>query len=161
MIIIIEGCDGTGKTTLAHLLGKIYNLDIIHGGPFDPQDYLFYKQMLRKERAVWDRHFLSEYIYSDVLKRSPYLSKQNVSEFVEYIKVKKIVFFICDGDNEKIRKRILDRGNEPEFVTKNLDAILDAYRKFAKDFDIQIIDTENITYKEIIKIGEMYNNENI
>ena len=39
MKIILEGCDGTGKTTLAKLLAEKYGLDICHCTAEDPKDF--------------------------------------------------------------------------------------------------------------------------
>ena len=44
MRIILEGCDGTGKTTLANILAFKYGLDICHCTASDPSDFQFYKQ---------------------------------------------------------------------------------------------------------------------
>ena len=48
MKVILEGCDGTGKTTLAKLLAERYGLDICHCTQYDPADYDFYSHTMRK-----------------------------------------------------------------------------------------------------------------
>lgn len=48
MKIILEGADGTGKTTLAKILAERYGLDICHCTQDDPNDFIFYQQSIRK-----------------------------------------------------------------------------------------------------------------
>ena len=42
MLIILEGCDATGKTTLANLLAPVLNATIIHCTAETPNDMQFF-----------------------------------------------------------------------------------------------------------------------
>ena len=69
MKIIIEGADGTGKTTLAKILADKYGLEICHCTQHDPADFYFYRETLRKENVIWDRHTIGELIYPLIFDR--------------------------------------------------------------------------------------------
>lgn len=67
LLIICEGCDNTGKSTLAKKLVEEFNLDYIHNSkpqtndPF--QEYSDMIDGIRKDTVI-DRAYLSEYVYS-------------------------------------------------------------------------------------------------
>ena len=53
-VIIIDGPDGVGKTTLAKNLQKTFNItSFIHLTKDDPRTFEFYKNMLLKKDAVF------------------------------------------------------------------------------------------------------------
>ena len=72
--VILDGCDGTGKTTLAKIIAAKYGWDICHCTGDDPKDYEFYRQTGKKQNVVWDRHTIGELIYPTVFNRKPELA---------------------------------------------------------------------------------------
>lgn len=73
MIIIIEGPDGAGKTTLAHKLATCLNLKYHHEGPppvdIPPLDhYLGVLEKYRHCSVVIDRFALGERVYGPALR---------------------------------------------------------------------------------------------
>lgn len=78
MRIILEGCYGTGKTTLANLLASKYNLDICHCTTADPNDFQFYKQAVRKNNVIWDCYAIGELIYQEIFSRKTDISPEDV-----------------------------------------------------------------------------------
>lgn len=69
MKIILEGCDCTGKTTLAKQLCEKYNLYYSHVTSKDPNDFEFYFNTMKTDNIIWDRHLLGEMIYPTVYNR--------------------------------------------------------------------------------------------
>lgn len=74
-IIILEGADGTGKTTLARAICARYGAAYIHGHYYPHHAWAFHLAMLRRacrlsqERlVVVDRHWISEAIYGRVYR---------------------------------------------------------------------------------------------
>lgn len=66
MLIIIEGPDNTGKTTLARHLQEVFSLDYIHcSKPKTDNPYLEYCELADsiKKPTVIDRAHLGEYVY--------------------------------------------------------------------------------------------------
>jgi len=73
-IVILEGADGTGKTTLARALETHYGAAYIHGRYY-PRAWPYHLAMLRaacresqKRLVVVDRHWISEAIYGRVYR---------------------------------------------------------------------------------------------
>ena len=73
MIIILEGPDGGGKTTLAKELAELAGFEYQHQGPYDGEDTVV-AQTLRKiynapRPVVFDRLHVGERIYGPVLRK--------------------------------------------------------------------------------------------
>lgn len=154
MRIILEGCDGTGKTTLAKILADRYGLDICHCTQDDPGDYEFYRQTLRKENVIWDRHTLGELIYPKVFGRNQKIGCEDARLLMHYAKEGGVKVFVLTADIESIYNRIDARGNEDVRVHDSLAEIDRKFRFYAEEFRIPIIDTSKMTLKEIFNLIE-------
>lgn len=154
MKIILEGCDGTGKTTLAKMLADKYGLDICHCTQADPADYEFYKQTARKDNVVWDRHTIGELIYPFVFGRKPKISPEDARLVLAYAREAGAKIFILTSDNEEIKCRLIARGKEDQRILDKLEWIDKEFRHYAGIFDIPVIDTSRMTFSEIFKLIE-------
>ena len=79
MIIILEGPDGSGKTTLAKTLAQVHNLEYHHEGPppthIPPLEY--YGQLLEDARwrdsprsgTIFDRFALGQLVYGPIFRK--------------------------------------------------------------------------------------------
>lgn len=158
MKIILEGCDGTGKTTLAKLLADRYGLDICHCTTKDPADYEFYKQTARKENVVWDRHTIGELIYPYVFDRDPQIYTEDARLIIAYARAAGAKIFILTADDDEIRRRLVARGNEPQEILDRFKWINKHFLMYAEAFAIKVIDTSKMTFGEIFNLVEKENN---
>lgn len=156
MKIILEGCDGTGKTTLAKLLAEKYNLDICHCTQYDPADYDFYRETVRKENIIWDRHTIGELIYPKVFDREPQISPEDARLVIEYAKIANAKIYILTANIEKIKSRLSTRGEESVVMDK-IEWINDRFLFYADAFNIPIIDTSKMTIEDIFELIEKNN----
>lgn len=66
MLIILEGCDGSGKTTLARSLAKILDAEIIHCTSRTPNDKKFFEGVIEASKTkniIADRFCYGQYVY--------------------------------------------------------------------------------------------------
>lgn len=79
MLIVLEGCDGTGKSTLAGFLAQLLNAEVIHCTSRTPNDFNFFWSIVEasKERnIIADRFCYGQFVYQEPRERR--LSEANL-----------------------------------------------------------------------------------
>jgi thymidylate kinase len=150
MKIILEGCDGTGKTTLAKKLQDHYGIDYVHVKRADPSTYEFYSQTLLKTDVIWDRHFIGEMIYPTVFKRQGNLRMAQFETLLEKARNQNVVILVLTTHKETLKKNN-DRPEYPE-VIKNLLLINDQFLAIADIYQIPVINVFETSFEDIVKI---------
>jgi thymidylate kinase len=152
MKIILEGCDGTGKTTLAKKLQDRYGIDYVHINRADPSTYEFYSQTLAKTDVIWDRHFIGEMVYPTVFFRKGNLNMVKFEELLNQAKKENVVILVLTVDKETLIKNN-DRPEYPE-VIKNLMLIDSQFVAIADIYNIPVIDVFKTKFEDIVKVIE-------
>lgn len=112
-MIIIEGVDGAGKTTLAAKMGDVLNLDVEHFGvpEGDPNQWYLDFMANMKGPVVLDRFFHSEIPYSIVKHRRRYM------KFLEFTVLELTamtfphLFVYCRPSRYLVNARYVDDGD--------------------------------------------------
>lgn len=154
MKIILEGPDGSGKTTLARILADKYGLDICHCTQHDPADFNFYKETMKKENVVWDRHTIGELIYPIVFSRDPQVTAHEAKAVIDMAKASGVKIFVLTCELEVLAKRIEARATEHPKIVENLEFIDKSFRECAKWMNVPVIDTSKMTLDEIFNLCE-------
>lgn len=155
--IVIEGCDGTGKTTLCKKLAEKYGWDIVHVTSKDPNDFDFYKETLRKTNVIFDRHFIGELIYPEVYNRDPKLDYNDALWLKNYVKKTNTCVLILTTNIDEIKRRLEERGEEP-FVFDKVESIDKQFKMWAFRFNFTLVDTTKNSFEEICNYIEKFNN---
>lgn len=151
MRVILDGCDGTGKTTIAERLANRYGCNVIRLTYAGDRSVKAYYQMMSVDNVVHDRSFISEIIYPKYFGRISRLEPNCEGYLHNLIEHFSIRPFILTASSETIKKRIMTRGDE---YIKDIDrfaAINQDYLEYAREHNIYVIDTTNKTIDEIIK----------
>lgn len=154
MKIILEGVDGAGKTTLAKILAEKYGLDVCHCTQHDAVDYDFYRQTLRKENVIWDRHTIGELIYPKIFEREMQISPEDARLVIHHAKEEGVKIFVLTADVSVIYQRLNERGNEDPRIYENIEWIDSQFKFYAKQYHVPIIDTSKMTLQEIFNLVE-------
>ena len=79
MLVVLEGCDGAGKSTLAEFLAKLLNADIVHCTAETPNDYEFFDSIISAaitKNIIADRFCYGQFVYQE--KEDRRLSKADL-----------------------------------------------------------------------------------
>lgn len=152
MRIIIEGADGTGKTTLVKKLAKTYSLDSLNINRYDPNNFNFYLETLKKTKVVFDRHFVGEMIYPEVFNRKGNLNEEDFEWLINYSKENGIAIIILYADESTLLER--QKANEYPEVLNNIIEINKRFKEIAEKYSIPLINVEQTNYDDICELIE-------
>ena len=150
MKVAIDGCDGTGKTTVVEKLANKLGCNIIRLTYAGDRSLRAYFQMMSVDNVVHDRTFISELIYPKYFDRSSRLDVKYEDYLLHLLDSFEIRPFILTAAPKTIEKRIRLRGDE---YIKNIDdftKINQDYLDYAREHDIKIIDTTTKTVDEVV-----------
>lgn len=153
MRIIVDGNDGVGKTTVAKTLKEVFNItSYIHLSYKDPSDFNFYNRILEKDNVIFDRSFLDELIYADVLGRKSNITPKQTQELAVKAKELGFLFIICHTSNKNYSN------DEHEEIIKNEDKIDSYFKNVVNNFNLKYFDPFNDSIIDLVKWVETQNN---
>lgn len=149
MIIILEGPDGSGKTTLAKQLQARYSLKYHHEGP-PPTDikaldhYGAVLDNLRQENVVIDRFALGERVYGPILRGSDTLGADGWHVFQRLTRATLAIEILCLPSYETCRAAWASGRpelvkNEPQFhqIYEGWKRVSDRVDQYIYDYSLE------------------------
>jgi len=145
--VVIEGCDGTGKTTLARRLTGEHGFSHVHATR--TPDHLDlttrYLHILDTDnRLVMDRSFVSELVYGPLQRGRSRLTWAQVLDLAEAVTQRTGVFIHLTAPADIVHARLLLRdgqGDAPDALTALLAAYERAFRTLTDHATVITIDT--------------------
>lgn len=141
MLIILEGCDATGKTTLANLLAPVLNATIIHCTAETPNDMQFFTNIAwaaAQKNIIADRFCYSQFVYQSEVNR-PLFTNEPESYWVsswDALYSLETKLLKCDtkviytyASQKDIADRMIARGENPDCVGGILDGYTELWKK--------------------------------
>lgn len=112
MKVIIEGCDGVGKTTLATMMADALNGRVEHDS--EPKTYDEYMQRLNQSGIViFDRFFLGQFVYNKQNERK--MTRQELFKLINYCSSRKDILLIyLEMDTNKLLDRLTSRSKKEQ-----------------------------------------------
>ena len=110
MLVVLEGCDGTGKTTLATRLAKVLNGEIIHCNTKTPNDYSFFEALIlasKDKNIIADRFCYGQFVYQEEADRK--LTKEQLYELEVLMLRENAKVIWVDAKLETIEERLDSR----------------------------------------------------
>jgi thymidylate kinase len=129
-VIVLEGCDGTGKTTLAEALAARHGYVVIHSGRTPDGTDLAerYRRILAiPGRLALDRSFISELVYGPLDHERSRLALPAATDLVRRIAARGGVLVHLTGRPDIIADRLRARDG-PVLSADRIRAIIEAYR---------------------------------
>lgn len=130
MLIVLEGCDGTGKTTLAQMLSQVLHADILHCTTLTPNTFEFFEEIIqasRERNIIADRFCYGQFVYQDGDDRNLTLEQLYSLEIQMLAAGAKVIH--VTASESSIRQR-LERRNE--ITTKPIRHIISGFKAIFK-----------------------------
>lgn len=111
-VIILDGCDGTGKTTLARAIAGQHGHTVIHSGrtPDSTDIVERYRQIIATPgRIVLDRSFISELVYGPLFHRRSRIAVETAISLAEAVADRHGTLVHLTGDPDTIVSRLRSR----------------------------------------------------
>jgi thymidylate kinase len=149
-IIIIEGPDGAGKSTLVnYLVSKGYTS--IHSSSQTENTLDYHIKLLDNNKVVLDRANLGEIVYPAIYGRTPKMSIYEQHEFMDKCEknnIMYIVFFASDFNT--LKERLFSRGDTQQ-VLENAEKINLAFKLLALEYSERY---KNVIPLDISKVDD-------
>jgi thymidylate kinase len=150
-MVIFEGSDATGKSTLELELQNRLNWDIIKGSSFElakcTNDELFnhFKEVtLNNPNAIIDRWAISNYIYADIFKDYTRITDQQLQYLESLIEANNDTLVYVRADPEVVKHRLRQRGDE-YIEEDDVDSIIEAYDNLFHNAKFKYIEIDTST----------------
>jgi thymidylate kinase len=148
-VIILEGCDGAGKTTCATTLATRYAYQRVHAERTPEGTDLFQRHrsiLALPGRLVLDRSFISELVYGPVRYGRCRLTSSQTTELLAIVRARHGVLIHLDAPPERLRARLLARdGTAP--ALEELHTLRTRYRtvfsNLARHTEIITVDNDH------------------
>lgn len=121
MLVVLEGCDGAGKSTLAEFLAKLLNADIIHCTAETPNDYGFFYNIIEAAKTrniIADRFCYGQFVYQEKDERE--LSESALRMLETYMLEANGKVILVTAPEDVILARLASRGETTNMPVKDI-----------------------------------------
>lgn len=129
-VVVLEGCDGAGKTTIAQHLEHHFGYTIVHSPP-TPADVdlvtRYTSLVTAPGRIVLDRSFVSELVYGPILRGRSRISLEQAQHLARRVRERNGTLVHLTAPPTVLHNRLLERGGETVPTLQELQHIIDAY----------------------------------
>ena len=153
MIIIIEGPDGSGKTTLAEQLSRQTGYRMIHRSqPKSEEEKKLmmgeYLQLIKNNKnVIFDRCWYSEMAYGPVMRDASVIRYPEMYELERMLAKNGALIIYCTGSEAALWMRCTQRGED--YITSR-DAFKEIHKNFEEIMSIpHLVPVVRYEYKEV------------
>lgn len=152
-IVVIEGPDGAGKSTLVNHLMNTYGYAMYHSSSETKNDLDYHLDLLNvpEDKVVLDRYNLGEIVYPIVYGRQPKMGpyeQHQIMKKCEELDVIYIIFYASDFNT--LKERLFKRGDTQQ-VLDNAERINEVFKNFAIYFSMTY---KNVYALDITKVND-------
>lgn len=116
MLYVLEGCDGSGKTTVArHLKNVLPNAEIVHCTTDTPNTYKFFKDIIKAADTrdiIADRFCYGQFVYQEPHER--HMSNENLLQLEALMISRGVRVIHVTASVDEIEDRLALRGEKTD-----------------------------------------------
>lgn len=133
MIIILEGPDGAGKSTLAEKISKQTGYRLLHRSQPKTEDdkRLMMEEYMRViesgENCVFDRAWYSEMVYGPIMRNESIISYPDMYRLERMLAHRGALIIYCTSTVDKLWRRCTQRGEDYIMDNNTLENICSKY----------------------------------
>jgi thymidylate kinase len=131
-VVALDGCDGTGKTSLANMLATDHGFTIVHSPPTPDQVDLAsrYRDLISGDGPlVMDRCFISELVYGPIHRGRSRLSLEDAFDLAEAVTAHHGIMVHMTAPAQVIQRRLTERDGPPTTPIEEITELIGAYRR--------------------------------
>lgn len=156
MIIILEGENKTGKSTLAKKLVNDFNFTYVKCSQPEKDPYIEYQEKLRQgyDDIVFDRFWLGEHVYGKLYRGKSKLNEEQDRNIQLKMMALNSILIYCYDTEKNIAKRFKQEGEE----FANIDKIKDTLNLFKNNLlnvNIPIFKHKMKTDRDLTKLNRL------
>lgn len=140
MNIILEGCDGTGKSSIAKHICQMTGMYYWHES--QPKTLAEYQQMLSSGGVVFDRFCFGQFVYNTEEYRK--MTMEELKSLVKSFKDTNTIVLYVDAHTEAIISRLIARGEGDETIKDEMEKyiknIRGTYRSILRQAEVPYIE---------------------
>ena len=150
MLIVLEGCDGTGKTTLANNIAKVIGGSVIHCTRETPNNYDFFEDIIlaaEECNIVADRFMYGQFVYQTAGERiaKGWLRDADKAKLEVLMLKQGVKVFHVTAPLKDIEQRLTERGETTHETVGRI--VMNFATLFADSLlPIGVIDTTKLTW---------------
>lgn len=129
-VVVLEGCNGTGKTTVATALASRHGYEVVHSGRTSEGTDLAerYQVLLATPgKIILDRSFISELVYGPIDHDRSRLTLSDAADLARLVAARGGVLVHLTGHPDTITARLRSRDGPSAPAAERIRAIIDAY----------------------------------
>lgn len=139
MLIVLEGCDGSGKSSLAELLAKLggTGVEVIHATRETPNNMEWFSEIMDRARfhnVVMDRAFWGQFVYQKPSER--HLTFEQLKQLEKRLKDENGMLIYVYAPERVINRRLNKRG---EIASLPVRTILRKYKSMCRHAHCPVI----------------------
>lgn len=130
MLFVLEGCDGSGKTTVArHIKNILPNAEIVHCTRETPNDWEFFQRIIEASKTrhiIADRFCYGQFVYQDEGQRK--LSSHSLRNLEIDMMAAGVKVIHVTAPVDEIEDRLAFRGEKTDIPVREIcDRYLDLF----------------------------------
>ena len=136
MVIVLDGPDACGKSTLAEFLANKYGLTYEHMSSKNKNDFQEHYELYSRDNIIIDRAQGGERVYPYIFNRPSKLTDEELDRLFKYMIKRNVIYVVMyASDTDLLKKRLDVRGEQYDNIDLQNKLFKEYAEKWFKRYD--------------------------